>query len=205
MGIRPAGGWAPAAGPTRRLAGAAAVAFLILPSTPARANPPSPGEVAPEAAVEVAPPATASALDSRCGLLRPGAERADASECLACHDVGRGAPAMQLSHPVGLDYAAAQRVNPSGLRLAEEVVRRGVLLPDGKVQCVTCHDAASPWASHVALPPGAIATPAVNPRVPATYLRAKNWRMASPADPPPPAGAAVTPSPLCATCHTIAD
>ena len=165
------------------------------------------GRAAAVAVLLVALPAADSAAGGaeRCRLFHPDAARVDAGECLTCHGAGQGVLAMQFSHVVGIDYAAAQAANPYGLRSAAEVVRRGVLLPDGKIQCVTCHDGRSPWASRIALPAGAIPTPAVDPRNPATYLQGRSWRAARPGNPPLPPGSAVTPSPLCAVCHALAD
>lgn len=170
---------------SRRLVGLAVATVLLIFSTSAHGHP-------------------AAQHDSACALFRPGAETVNASDCLACHQAGRGGPIMRGTHPVGLDYAGAQLANP-GLRPGAEVVRRGILLPDGKIQCVTCHDAASPWAKHIALPPGSVPSPAVNPRDAHTYEREKSWRLAGRRDPLPPVGSAVTPSPLCAACHTLAD
>jgi hypothetical protein len=104
-----------------------------------------------------------------------------------------------------VDYGFAQAQSPEGLRAPDDVVKRGVFLPGGKIQCLTCHDPRSPWKDHLALPPGAAALPAVDPRNPATYEGRPNWRIANPSLQPPPPGAAVSPSPLCAACHTYAD
>lgn len=143
--------------------------------------------------------AGARADDIQCLLDHPDANSATAGACLACH-AGRGP-----DHPVDLDYAAASAAAPRRYRPAAEVIRRGVLLPDGMLRCVTCHDPRSPWASRIALPPGAPAIPAVNPRDPSTYEgEGRNWRIATAVE-PPPRGTAVTASPLCGACHTLVD
>lgn len=130
----------------------------------------------------------------QCLLRDPASDALPASACLACH------PARGHQHPVDVDYARVG--GRRGYRPAEEVVRRGVLLPGGRIQCVTCHDPTSPWQNHIALPPGATPTPAVDPRDPSTYAGGRSWRTAAPEAAPPP-GAAVTASPLCAVCHAF--
>lgn len=115
---------------------------------------------------------------------------ATVKDCLACHE-GTTIHA-NASHPVDVDYAAALSRPRSSLRPLEQVVRRGVLLADGKVHCFTCHDPRSSWKFHVAIPPGAGTRSAVMPGVPFTYDR----------DPAPPApGSEVSPTPLCLCCH----
>lgn len=115
-------------------------------------------------------------------------------DCLGCHD---GAPIrMHASHPVDVEYAYAASRQGAELRPPEEALRRGVLLADGKIHCLTCHDPRSPWKSHVALPPGSTARTAVVPGQPATW---------APDRPPPTPGAAVSPTPLCLACHSYGD
>jgi hypothetical protein len=151
-----------------------------------------------------AAPRAAWAGGAGCGLLHAGAESAPASYCLACHGKGVG-PGVRGGHRVGLDYAGARLAGRTDLRPIAEVVRRGVRLPEGRIECVTCHAAASPWASHIALPPGSVPTPAPDRRAPDSYLRGRSWRAADAGVPPPPPGSAVTPAPLCAACHALAD
>jgi cytochrome c peroxidase len=127
-----------------------------------------------------------------CKLFSREASTASTADCARCHE-------NHEAHPVDVDYAAAAARQPFGLRRASEAVRRGVFLPDGRVACVTCHDAASPWKHHIALPPGAAARPAVNPRDASTYTGGR----ARPAGTPLQPGAAVTPTPLCLLCHAF--
>jgi hypothetical protein len=117
--------------------------------------------------------------------------RLDARTCLGCHGAHEG-------HPVDLDYAVRASLRRGDLRPAGEVVARGVFLPDGFMRCQSCHDARSPWKHRVAIPPGAAARPAVNPRVLASYAGPRSGLPVQP-------GEAVTPTPLCQACHTIGD
>jgi hypothetical protein len=157
------------------------------------------GRVEPAAAG--AAPAPAPEASSRCALEAPGAAAVATSACLECHRIH--------GHPVGLDYAAAYAAAYAGsgstLRSGDEVVRRGVLLPEGRMECVSCHDGRSPWKSRIALPPGAPVLPAVVAGRAETFPRG-NWRLARAESLPRlPAGSAVSPAPLCAACHTMAD
>jgi hypothetical protein len=93
------------------------------------------------------PNAATGLSTTSCKLFQAAPERVPAQECMTCHG-------MHTTHPVELDYEAARLTRPA-LRPGAEVIRRGVFLPDGKVQCVSCHDAASRWAYHLAIPPGA--------------------------------------------------
>jgi hypothetical protein len=150
--------------------------------------------------VALAPPAgsVAAPAGSACALTAAGADTMTTQGCLACHS-GRAGPAIREMHPVGAYRGGAD------LRAPAEVVRRGVFLPEGRIECVTCHDRRSPWKDHIALPPGSQALPAVDAGKPETYERRPNWRF--PASPPSrlPEGAAVSAAPLCAACHTYAD
>ena len=135
----------------------------------------------------------AQAESTRCALFQSDSAAAPAASCLSCHaNTGPG------NHPVDIDYAAAARAG-SSLRTPEEVVRRGVPLTDGQVRCTTCHDARSPWKYRIALPPGATARPAVNPRDPTTYdpvLRRVHTAAPQPGD-------EVSAKPLCLACHAM--
>jgi hypothetical protein len=132
-------------------------------------------------------------VDGACKLFSREASSATTAECARCHE-------NHEAHPVDVDYAAAAARQPFGLRRASEAIRRGAFLPHGRVACVTCHDAASPWKHHIALPPGATPRPAVNPRDASTYTGGH----ARPTGTSPlQAGAAVTPTPLCLLCHAF--
>lgn len=108
---------------------------------------------------------------SGCALDQPGSDRLTSESCSSCHVGGRAVHGT--GHPVDVDYASAAAASASSggmaLRPMEEAVRRGVLLPEGQVRCVTCHEARSPWKYHLAIPPGAELSLSVNPRDPATY------------------------------------
>jgi hypothetical protein len=137
-----------------------------------------------------------------CTLTAPASDLSASDKCLDCHR----ALGTASSHPVKVDYQNAQWRSRGSLRPMDAVVKRGVFLPEGVVQCTTCHDARSPWAHHIALPPGSVARPAVNPRKRETYENRSNWRVPSQgAQPQLAPGAAVSPAPLCAACHTVAD
>jgi predicted CXXCH cytochrome family protein len=106
----------------------------------------------------------ARATLSRDGLTEAGCilpsvarETASARACLSCHDgtfgtthlaARAGTAAGPGVHPVGVSYelAAARR----RLRPRYEVSRR-LVMPDGLVTCVTCHDGASPEPFHLAM------------------------------------------------------
>lgn len=134
-----------------------------------------------------------------CALSTSLGDAVPSRTCLGCHPQGH-------SHPVDLDYTSAWARDRAGLRMPGEVVRRGLLLPDGRLECVTCHDGRSQWAARIALPPGAPVIPAVITGRAETYEGRGNWRIAR-ATPTPalPPGSAVSPAPLCATCHSLAD
>jgi hypothetical protein len=125
-----------------------------------------------------------------CKLFASNAATSASEDCMRCH--GR------QTHPVDVDYGAASVRRPMSLRPLRDAVRRGAFLPEGQLRCVTCHDARSPWKDRIALPPGAHASPAVNPR------DARTWSRPVAAGQPAP-GSAVTPTPLCNACHTMSD
>jgi cytochrome c peroxidase len=144
------------------------------------------GSRAPYPAPLPPPPAAAN-----CALFGAEAASATGESCSACHQ-NRG----DGNHPVDFDYEAA-RAGSERLRSAQEVVRRGVFLPDGQVRCTTCHSARSPWKDRIALPPGSVAEPAVVPGDPKTYdPELRRRAMVS-------AGSAVTAKPLCLACHAM--
>jgi hypothetical protein len=148
---------------------------------------------------EVALPSPAVAAQeqaglSSCKLFDPQAQALPAQSCMECHPFHR-------SHPVDLDYEAARLRPGSGLRPAQDVVARGVFLPDNQVRCASCHEARSRWAAHLAIPPGAKVRPSVRTDRPDTYERPV------PLTPPEalPRGTSVSPKPLCVACHTVGD
>jgi hypothetical protein len=143
-------------------------------------------------------PAEPAPTPEPCALSKPGAAAVPSSECLRCHP--------RRGHAVDVDYAYAYGRSSWGLRSEEEVVRRGVLLPQGRLECVTCHDGRSAWKYRLALPAGAPAIPAVIAGRPETYGNGATWRTAGASSLPVlPPGTQVSPAPLCAACHTHAD
>lgn len=89
---------------------------------------------------------------------------ASSSECLSCHDgtIASDGGATSLggvqrksgvwdhqgrgqnyggasSHPIGIDYKEAVRRDPKGI-VAMSSLPSTILLPDGKVECVSCHN-----------------------------------------------------------------
>ena len=154
---------------------------------------------APAAAMVASRPsastASAEGPPPGCSLFEPGSATVSTAKCMQCHGLSR-------THPVDVDYAATIQRNPAFMyRPVEEVIRRGVFLPNGQVACVTCHDANSPWQDRIALPPGTTARPAVDPRKRETYAPLIQTAAAASL----PAHSAVTPTPLCQACHTYGD
>lgn len=172
-----------------------ALAFLLTAIVPLAGTPAQiPAAASPAAGQTGAQGAAGPSGDAGgCALSTLAADAALVADCVSCHGAGH---AGTSSHPVGADYGAAAARGGS-LRPAVEVVRRGVFLPDGRVQCVTCHDPRSPWADHLALPPGATPKRAVNPADRATF-EAEGEPQAA-----PPPGTRVTPKPLCLACHAF--
>ena len=147
-----------------------------------------------------------SAGPVHCALAAPTAPQDTTSDaCLACHGNSGPGPLFTHTHPVNVDYGPAQARSRGTLRKVDAVTAKGVALPQGKLQCVTCHDAKSPWAKWIALPAGAVARPAADRRA-GKLEDAPNWRI-PPAVPSAPLakGAEVSSAPLCTACHTFAD
>lgn len=138
--------------------------------------------------------AAAPALAGGTCLLGAGATAS--ATCASCHGGDHA-----RAHPVDVDYAVAALRRQGRLRAAAEVVARGVFLPEGRLQCVSCHDAASPWAAKLALPPGAAAAAPVRRSDAASGEARPSWRNAAAATVAP--GDAVSPAPLCAACHAV--
>ena len=145
--------------------------------------------------IEVPPSGLAD--PATCALARPGFADQRIETCLACHS--------PCDHPQAVDYARAQalRTGGIGLRRLDEVLARGVVVPEGEVRCATCHDPASPWKDHLALPPGVTPTPAVRPGDSATFEDgpARLALIAALKSPAPGTRPAVSPKPLCLSCH----
>lgn len=189
---RPARAAASAKGAARSAARARPAAVAPTPVAPPTRRLPSvdPLEPVPAASPLAAEP---ELVVARCLLDGAQSDGAADAACLTCHPTSaRG------SHRSGFGYTHANpRLPPGSLRSLDEVVARGLLLPDGEVRCVTCHDARSPWRYHIALPPGSTASPSARPG------RTGNAVATAAARPQP--GAEVTPTPLCRACHTLGD
>jgi len=100
-----------------------------------------------------------------CALGRVNRAQADSRTCLGCHDgtsaagvsyqrpeeLGRtGQSAMHTSHPVDVDYQLAATRKPGMLHPAG-ALPESLMLPHGKVTCVTCHDGASREKNHMSV------------------------------------------------------
>lgn len=123
-------------------------ALLVLSARPARSELWTDDELARET--------------SACALGRQNRQLATTQSCLSCHDgsvamavnyavgaaVGGG---MHASHPVDVDYAAAAARLPGRLQPAGSLPAN-LVLPGGKVTCVTCHDGASSEKAHASMP-----------------------------------------------------
>ncbi|MFT3914448.1 MAG: hypothetical protein QM704_10115 [Anaeromyxobacteraceae bacterium] len=146
----------------------------------------------------------ASARDlGPCRLLEVRSEELPSRACLSCHDGGR-AVRICPGHKVGEPYPELGD-SRNTLRTLREVRRRGVNLPGGNVECVTCHSGRSPWESHLALPEGTHALPRVDPHDPRTYEDRPNWRLTLPDAAARVPGTPVCPAMLCVSCHAFAD
>jgi hypothetical protein len=166
----------------------------------------TPKPSAPEANRPVEKRPAQSAGPVHCALAAATAPQDTSSDaCLACHGSAGPGPLFTHTHPVNVDYGPAQARSRGTLRKADAVAAKGVAVPQGKVQCVTCHDAKSPWAKWIALPAGAAARPAADRRG-GNADDAPSWRIPSAVPAPALAqGAEVSSAPLCAACHTFAD
>ena len=151
-----------------------------------------PEEKVPGAQASTANAAAQPSSATGCALETLAADAALVADCASCHGTGH---TSARSHPVGVDYASAQASSKGGLAPLDAVTAAGVFVPNGKVQCVTCHDPRSPWADHIALPPGAAPKAAAIPEVPETYEAGDTGQ--------PAAGSRVSPKPLCLAGHAF--
>jgi hypothetical protein len=100
-------------------------------------------------------------------------------------------------HPYDIEYGHWRTgATNESLRPIEEVLRRGLALPDRRIRCTTCHERGSPWKYHIKLPPGSTPTHAVDLRRPVTYENPERL-------PPPRPGDDVGRKPLCLACHAL--
>lgn len=83
-----------------------------------------------------------------CALEKPlDRRRTPSSACLECHD-GSKALQARTGHKYDVEYARPA----SDLRVDPEKFNANVVLADGKVTCLTCHDPASTLPGHLAGP-----------------------------------------------------
>jgi predicted CXXCH cytochrome family protein len=98
---------------------------------------------------------------SACALGRTMRQQATTRACLGCHDgtsaagvevrrAGASTSRMHDSHPVDVDYAMAELRRPSRFHTLASLPP-SLVLPGGKVTCVTCHDGASREQAHAAV------------------------------------------------------
>lgn len=94
-----------------------------------------------------------------CALERVDRARTSSATCLTCHD-GSAARAVEVhstgprsSHPVGVSYALARPA--LAVRRAGPLDAR-VVLPAGRVECVTCHAADGAGAHRTVDPAGGL-------------------------------------------------
>jgi hypothetical protein len=148
---------------------------------PGRARPPRPGA-----------PGDAPADPYGCELLLPGSQTASSTSCLACH-----ARLAHGGHPYDVDYPELGTANGArSLRPLAEVARRGLVLPERQVRCITCHEGNSPWRYHIKVPSGAKPTAGIDRRRPVTYEKPETL-------PPPRPGDYIAKKPLCLACHAM--
>jgi hypothetical protein len=157
----------------------------------------------------VPPGGSTASVQAGCILVPGGGSTATTRDCAACHPSHEG----RASHPVDVDQDAASfrsrgRSGPK-LRLATEVVKRGVFLADGKVSCLTCHDGNSIWKHKIALPPDVPLREPVQPGDPRTYEpalarpSAMTGLTSTTGKQLLPPGTEVSPTPLCKVCHSF--
>ncbi|MHB8876925.1 MAG: cytochrome c3 family protein [Myxococcaceae bacterium] len=126
----------------RRLSTPAAVAMLLMACCATAAWPQVP-----------APPESGSADLGVCGLSTADRTKASVESCTRCHDgsIPGSLAGMASSHPVDLDYAAAQAQRPGALMPASGLPPE-VTLVEGKLTCTTCHDGRSTLRYHLSAP-----------------------------------------------------
>jgi hypothetical protein len=177
------------------LAGALLVLAFARPATvPASGDAHAGGECATcHGAHDEAPGDAAPESDpAGCALLATGSENATSNSCLACH------PRHAFGgHPYDVEYPRpGVMAGARSLRPLDEVLRRGLVLPERQIRCVTCHDRSSPWKFHIKLPPGTQPTHAVDVRRRETLERPELL-------PPLRPGDDVGKKPLCVACHQL--
>jgi hypothetical protein len=97
----------------------------------------------------------------QCELLTQSRWAGTTSRCLACHDgsipmpvqyaVGAAHKGSHSSHPVEVFYATAAASREHKLH-APSALPAALVMPQGMVTCVTCHDGKATTPYHVAIP-----------------------------------------------------
>jgi hypothetical protein len=134
-------------------------------------------------------PEPADPTQRKCRLLEEHAEEFLTGDCLACHDGSAERP-FCTGHELGVAYPEAGDPRLA-LRTPAAVLARGVNLPGGKLECVTCHDRRSTCPSHVA---------ARDSRPPLSGGEAQAAEV-----PLRSRGVPICPTALCLSCHAFAD
>jgi hypothetical protein len=166
------------------------IAFLLTILASASGAPP------PAGTSEAPAPGTTASRDAssgNCALDALAPDAALVADCASCHGSGHDG---SVAHRVGMDYAQAASARRGRFKAVAEVSQRGISLPGGKVECVSCHHPRSSWGKHIALPQGATARPAADVAGPET-------NETKDAAPQPAPGSRISTKPLCEACHTF--
>ena len=143
--------------------------------------------------------ATGSETAVRCKLLDAGSQTLTTQDCLSCHGAGGTGTQLHRMHSIDVPVRARLASRPgagSSMRSADEVVRRGLLLPGGAVTCVTCHDGNSTMTYRLVIPQDPAGS---------TAGSGQSWRAEqAAASGQLPRSAKTDSTALCSTCHLMA-